>query len=288
VAYEYNRRAGAALEANGYGGTIDRLVTLNNEGIDLIAFGEVKTAVSLFADLVRRMDARGPSTRLSFHANYGLALTLLGRTDDAVNVLQATLARALATQNTVWENQIEYYLARALIQAGRFEEAGTALDRVEQVYRRDPAMNQNFLRGVALARSDLLLRSGQAAQARRVADALVSELGYPGTLTHAPSLAPILRQAAETALATGDPARAASLATASLEVAQKAARDVDRSADVGKAHLMLGRARLALRENTSGRAEVAAAIPGLTNGLGNEHPTTLEAQRLLQEALAQR
>ncbi|HUL66728.1 MAG TPA: serine/threonine-protein kinase [Burkholderiaceae bacterium] len=286
LAYEYTRRAGEVLERTGYGGTIDRLVTLNNEAIDLVSFGEIAAATSLFADLVRRMDARGPSTRISFHANYGLALALVGRTDEAIRTLQDALMRARDTHNAVWETQVRYYLARAFIVAGRFDEAAAALDSVEQVYRRDPAMNRSFLRGIALARSDLLLREGRGAESRQVADALLAEIGYPDKPVQVPGVAPILRQAAEAALSTGDRVRAGSLAAASLDAAQKSARGADRSADVGRAHLILGQVRFALGDIASGRTELVAAIPGLRNGLGAGHAATLEAQRLLQDSLA--
>ncbi|HTT11358.1 MAG TPA: hypothetical protein VMG60_10750 [Burkholderiaceae bacterium] len=53
-------------------------------------------------------------------------------------------------QNGVQENQERYYLAPAPVQAGRFDEAGSMLDRVEQLNRRDAATSQDVLRGVAL------------------------------------------------------------------------------------------------------------------------------------------
>jgi len=175
---------------------------------------------------------------------------------------------------------------RLLVSVKNADEAAAALDSVEQEYRRDPAMNRNFLRGIALARSDLLLREGRGAESKQVADALLTEIGFPDRPMQMPGVAPILRQAAEAALFTGDRARASSLAVASLDAAQKSARGADRSADVGRAHLILGRVRIALGDVTSGRTELAAALPGLRNGLGAGNPATLEAQRLLQDSLA--
>src|SRR5262245_51157611 len=267
-AYEFNRRAGEAYEKGGFGATIDRLVTLNNEAIDLVSFGEVVAAAEIYADLIRRMEARGPSTRTSFHANYGITLALLGRTDEALRMLEESKNRSRAVQSAFWENRARFFMARALIIAGKFDEAGKELDAAEEVYRRDEAMNRVNLRGIALTRSALLLRTGRVAEAKKIADQLLAEVGYPAQTTPAAPLVPILRQAAFVALAAGDLERAESLAMAGLERAQALARSVDRSADVGQAHLLLGKVRLAQGQAESGRTEIAAALPGLTNGLG--------------------
>ena len=48
----------------------------------------------------------------------------------------------------------------------------------------------------------------------------------------------------------------------------------------------LGKVRVARGQAESGRKEIAAALPGLTNGLGPGHATTQEAQDLLRQLVA--
>jgi serine/threonine protein kinase/tetratricopeptide (TPR) repeat protein len=288
AAYEFTRRASEALDREGRGGTRDKLVVLSNEAADLISFGEVSAALERQAEVIKRSNAGGgdPSSRATFDANYGAILTAAGRFDEAIVTLQPVIERAQATKNVFWELRARLFLARAFTRAGRYVEAGEALDYVEREYRRDPVMNKGFLQGVSVSRADLLLRSNRALEAQQLLDSLLTELGYPDKPAATWLLSAALPLAAEIALATGDAMRAESLAGASVALAEKAARDVNQSGDVGRARLILGKARLALNQNEAGRASITSALPSLTNGLGSQHPLAIEAEQLLAKAEA--
>jgi hypothetical protein len=191
------------------------------------------------------------------------------------------IERTQATKNILWELRARLFLARALTRAGRYAEAEEALDYVEREYRRDPIMNKGFLQSVSVSRADLLWRSNRAPEAQQLLDSLLTELGYPDKPAATWLLSATLPLAAEVSIATGDAARAESFALANVATAEKAARDVNQSGDVGRARLILGKARLALNQSEAGRASIASALPSLTNGLGSQHPLTIEAQQLL-------
>src|SRR5690606_6628522 len=91
-----------------------------------------------------------------------------------------------------------------------------------------------------------------------------------------------LRQAAEIALAAKDPERAEQLASESHAIATTTARDPARSADVGLALRLRAQARRISGDVTGGASGVRLALQARVNGLGANHPATVEATRLLR------
>ena len=289
AAFEFNRRAGEAMDRAGLGGTVNRMIVFTNEAVDLRNYGEVATAEKLLASVLARIAARGgAATRASnVETNHGAVLAMLARSDEALATLGGAIERARAMQNPFWEQRARFFRARALIGAERWSEAAAELDHVEAWYRRDPAANLPFLQSIAVTRVELHLRSGRAVEADRMMQSLLAGIGYPDQPFPA-VLNPALPLAAEIALTLGDAARAETFAAAAVDVAEKAARDANHSADVGRARLILGKAQAAQGDVAAARLTIAAALPGLTYGLGAEHPLTREAQRLNDEANALR
>ncbi len=290
AAFEFNRRAGEALDREGRGATLDKLVILSNEALSLYAFGEVAQSLVRQAEVVRRMDARGgdSSARVSFDANHGATLTAAGRAEEAIPILQRTIEQARARKSRFWELRAHSYLARAFIATGQWARAAQALDQVEAAYRSDPVMNKGFLRSLSAQRAELLLRSQRPGEAKPILEALLADLGYPEKPAPSPILGQVLLLAAEVALATGDPMRAESLAAAAARLAEKAARDVNHSADVGRSRLLLARARAALGRTGEAHAAAGEALPGLNQGLGSDHALTRQAQELHRTTAASR
>jgi hypothetical protein len=215
--------------------------------------------------------------------NHGAVLAMLARTDEALATLDGAIERARAMQNPFWERRARFFRARALIGAGRTREAAAELDQLEAEYRRDPDANLSYLRSIAAARIELLLRSGRAAEADGMLNSLLAEVGYPDQALP-PGLNALLPLAAEIALTRGDASRAETFAAAAVALAEKTARDASRSADVGRARLILGKAQAARGHPAAARVAIAAALPGLTHGLGADHPLTREARQLADEA----
>lgn len=90
--------------------------------------------------------------------------------------------------------------------------------------------------------------------------------------------------AAESALALGQPAEALRYARDARTTAAVDSLATTRSAYVGEASLVEGRALLALGDRAGARAALGHAVVALRTGAGAEHPRTREAERLASAA----
>ena len=281
-AFEYRRSASTALDRSGRAGTVSKLIVMSNEATSLLNFGEPRRALELFEALLRRFEARGasPANRLFFNVNYGSTLSAMGRYDDALATLEQTTAEARASKNLHAQEAAQFSRARTLVRAGQWPQARQALDEIEAAYRVDVVKNKRGLQGIALARTEWQLRTGNTATAQRTLDALLQEVGYPAVQTSW-ALRGALPLAADLALVQHQPARAEAFALAAAEFAAKQARDPAQSADVGRAMVLVARTRQA-GGNTDGAVQaLQSAMAPLANGYGSEHAAVKEARELL-------
>ena len=86
--------------------------------------------------------------------------------------------------------------------------------------------------------------------------------------------------AAETALELGDAEGALRYAQSARETATSDSLSTRRSALVGEARLLEGRARLALGDTAAARTDLRLALDALRYGAGADHPRAIEAARL--------
>ena len=138
-----------------------------------------------------------------------------------------------------------------------------------------------MLNMIALARADSLLNRGDAAAAAETVGAILSDLGYPDQ-HDSPGLSAALWTAARVAVTVGDFAAAEEFADGSYAIVAAQARDETRSADVGQALYLRGRARLEQGRMAEARADLERAVLSLTNGFGADHPETVAARELLE------
>jgi hypothetical protein len=96
-------------------------------------------------------------------------------------------------------------------------------------------------------------------------------------------LSSILWTAAHVALAADDYQSAEQYANDAFEVAAGMARDPELSGDVGQMLLLRAKARHALGKRSEAMADLERAIRSLENGVGKQHPDTLEATRLFEQ-----
>jgi eukaryotic-like serine/threonine-protein kinase len=281
-AFEYMRLAGDAEDRSGRAGTVGKLIIMANEATSLHNFGEPRRSLELLDEVVRRLQARGasPANRVFFTASYGNALSAMGRYDEALATLEQTIAAARASNNLFWQQYAQFYRGRTLLRAGRWPQARQALDEIEAAYRVDAVKNRVRLQAIALARTEWQLRTGDPATAQRTLHALLQEVGYPAAQTSW-ALRGALPLAAELALVQHQPARAETFALAAVNAATKAARDPAQSADVGRAMVLLARARQDAGNIGGAIQALQSAIPPLANGYGSEHAAVHEARTLL-------
>ncbi len=281
-AHRYTELSGAAWDRILGSGSMESLVTLNNESVDLISFGEVRAALADSAEVLRRLKERGagPAEQVPFRTNYAARLDEIGRHVEALTYLDQAIADARASHNLYWQQRAQLFRSCALVHAGKRAEAKAALDEIDAAYRLDPAKNAASLQLITVCRGEWLLASGDVDVARTTIEGLLRAIDYPAQAS-LPVLRSALPVAAKIALARHDFDAAEAYASAAVEYDRKEALDPDRSADRGRALMLLAQAQYA-----GGNAAVAAktvqqALPALAGGLGPDHAEVADARALL-------
>src|SRR5690606_38953023 len=217
-----------------------------------------------------------------FRSGYASAFVRLGRFREAVDILEENRIVAEEAGDAVALAETDMLLGRALVGLGSVEEAVPYLDRAHEFFQRAAGVGAGALFAIAVTRAQAHLVLGDVSAAERAIGDLLGSLNTsseipPSYRMHA------LRQAAEIALAAKDPERAEQLASESHAIATTTARDPARSADVGLALWLRAQARRISGDVTGAANDVRLALPSLINGLGANHPATVEATRLLRD-----
>jgi len=283
-AHRYTELTGAAWDRLHGSGSIEALTTLNNESVDLINFGEIRAALDTSAEVMRRLQARGAgaAVQVPFRTNYGARLAAIGRYPEAFSFFDQAIADARASKNLYWQQRAQYFRACALVHAGRQAEAGSALDEIESAYRVDAVKNEASLQALAVCRAEWLLNGGSAALAQENIARLLKEVRYPQQ-TSLPVLRTALPTAARIALARNDVPSAQEYARAAAEFARRSARDPQRSADRGRALVLLAQAQHEAKDDAAALQTLKEALPALSGGLGADHAEVGRARDLLGE-----
>jgi hypothetical protein len=281
-AHRYTELAIAAYDGIEGGGTMHRLTLLNNEAADLTNFGEVRAALAISTEVMRRLEARGASRTVGvpFRVNYGGKLAAIGRYPGAVTTLDEAIVDARESKNLYWQQRGQFFRACALVHAGRYTDAKPALNDIETAYRIDAAKNQGSLQAIGVCRAEWRLHTGDAAGAKIVLDGLLKEIKYPAN-NSSPVLRNALPVAAEIALAQNDLSAAQAYASAGAEYARGVARDPEQSADRGRSLVLLADAQHRSGQDAAAVRTLQQAIPALTGGLGGDHIDVSNAQALL-------
>jgi hypothetical protein len=167
----------------------------------------------------------------------------------------------------------------AAIEARDLSRADSALREVQTLL--DQGLGTASMRGqIELRRAQLSLLRHDPAAARQHADQALSHAGYQ-TAKPQRLLAMALIGAAKIALAIGQVPDAARFATEGLRLSEVVARTPYSSADVGESLLLLVKS---MPESTPAqrRKQLQRAVRCLDNGLGADHPLTVEANTLLK------
>ncbi len=259
-------------------GTVSRVVL----AMSCYDIGEVERARDLFEEAVPEVkDPRTARTGawLGLCWPYGDMLSRLGRPDDAIPLIRASLAKVREGGNRMYEIRARLVLARALLRAGRPEEAAAALDTVRTAAAGDGP--GGVIWDVELERleaeADLARQRPHLAQVE--ADRALALSGYPER-AGGPRRGPALLTLARVQLALARPDEALASARAAAEVFGREAEDPARSADYGEAMLVVARADLASSDPEDAARSLRRAVPSLRQGLGADHVLTREAQDL--------
>ncbi|MBA2459192.1 MAG: hypothetical protein H0V43_09605, partial [Gemmatimonadales bacterium] len=279
-----HRRAIAAADSSGRGGTLSRAIMQHDLALSLLELGETAEAERILRTVLGLAIQSDPTGRVHPQPLVHYAETALtqDRADSARKYFGLLVTQA--DTNLYWEGRGLFGLARAEIRLGRVAEARRAKARLEQIIARYPHV-RNTDDQVPDGRTidgwlALAGRNPAAAKTHFVA-ALRSNGWFEGKRRK--RLRPVALLAARSALAVGDVEEALALAREAHAVAALDSLAEIRSAYVGEARLVEGRALLARGDTMEGDAAIARALTALRHGAGSEHPLTREAEALAAE-----
>ena len=279
-----HERGIAAMDSSGRGGTLNRVEMQHNLALTLTDLGETAQAETmLHAVLLRaaRGDPTGPIPwqPLIHYAEIALAQ---GHPDSAARYFAITVAQAVRDTNLYWEGRGLFGLARAQTRLGLLAEARRAQARLGQIVATYPHVRDtdDEVPDVRTLDGYLALARGDTVAASAGFTASLHANGYfKGKLTR--RLRTVVLLATECALALGRPDEALALARGAHAVAAVDSLAETRSARVGEAVLLEGRALLAQGDSAAGHAAIARALVALRFGAGPDDPRTRSAEALL-------
>ncbi len=278
------RRALAGMDSSGRGGMMTRVIMQHNLALTMIDLGETAEAEEVLHDVLLR-SARGspsgeaPTQPLIHYAEMAL---FQGHADSAGKYFGSLVAKAVRDTNLYWEGRGLFGLARAQIRLGKLADARRSMARFHEIRARYPHVQDtdDQVPDLQALEGRLALANGDTATAHaKFLGTLESNGYYAGKRKK--RLRPVVVLAAETALALGQVDSALSLAGQAREIAAVDSLTETRSAYVGEARLIEGRALLAKGDSAAAREAFEKGVIALRTGAGVEHPRTREAERML-------
>jgi tetratricopeptide (TPR) repeat protein len=203
----------------------------------------------------------------------------LGRHDSALKLIQGGIGAVDRGGNQGLRVRARMVLARALVRAGKIQEAQQALDEVATIRTAIGSPDQAGRIDAARWRSEAYLAEQRFDAAAQQAHEALQLLGYPEK-RRGPGLPHVLLTLSRVELARGRPVAALDAARSAVELFESDALDPEQSADVGEALLALAGAEREAHDDGAAEKAVQRAIPALRNGLGPEHSLVRQAEQL--------
>jgi serine/threonine protein kinase len=280
AALEVNRELLAQMDAAGLARSLGYLVVGLNSSSILTALGEIVESHRLQTQLTERLQGLAPAARpKGFVLPQATNLVRLVRYDAALRLVEQDEA-ALRAAGEPASSQHALMKARVLVQLGRTDEGALLLDAAEADLRKSPRRNDRLLEASALVRVQLTRAQGNLIGAASEAETLLQRMSVTYGTSPSPNLLHALKLASQVALDRKDAEAAMRYADNAVAIAGRMARRPTASADVGQALLLRAQAHRALGDGEQAAADLEAALPALTHGLGADHPDTAEARRL--------
>ncbi len=276
-------RVNALFDSAGLGTTMTSVINEHDMALALFKLGETAQSERLFHDAVDRAARSDPLGRLPEQLLIHMAHAALFQRhyDTADKYFGMLAAEGVADTNAYWQGRALFGLAESQIGAGYLADARRTMARFRPMStNRALGSSDDHIVDYRILEAQLAGATGQSAVARRLVTDALRTAGY-----FAGKRKMIFRStlvfAAELALSNGDPRSAATLARDAREVATGDSLTLRRSAFVGEAQLVEGRALLASGDTAGARSVLEQASAGLETGAGADHPRTREARTLL-------
>jgi eukaryotic-like serine/threonine-protein kinase len=275
----------AAMDSSGRGGTLDRTIMRHNLAMVLRELGETAEAERVFREVLDRFARNDRSGRVPFLAliHYAEAALTQGHADSALKYFGVAVTQAVADTSRYQEGRGWFGAGRALAQLGQLPEARRAGERLGQIAAEYPSLRQtdDQIPDPQVLRGWIALAEGDAAGAKAQFLAALRANGYYEGKERL-RLRPVVLAAAGCAATLGEAREALTLAREARVIATRDSLAETRSAHVGEARLIEGRALLAQADTAGARETVERAVVALRHGAGEGDRRTREAEAVLR------
>jgi eukaryotic-like serine/threonine-protein kinase len=270
---------GETQDRTGRGGTSARVVSRQNAATALNSMGEPRAALAERIIINERLEAIEGQLPVRIVANYANVLLRMAQPDAAMRALDGVIERARQSGNPADVLLAVLTRSQACIELQRWDEVEAMLQEAGQMLA-DGTSSRNSRASLETQRARLALGRSDLPTARLHRDRALQLAGFE-TEKRESSLTRVLSVASRVALAENSAAELERFARAALALNEPNARGPDTSADVGEALLRLAQARGMQGNGEEMRSLLERAVRCLTNGMGEDHPLTLEARKLL-------
>jgi eukaryotic-like serine/threonine-protein kinase len=250
----------------------------------LVDMGEPSRAMEEHAIINQRLrETGGPAIEhVVYPTSRAFLLLRMGRTEDADRTFEGVVERARQAGHPNFLASALLCEANISIQQRQWDRAEAALKEVS-VLLADGVGDGHTRTYAGIMAAELALARSDLESARRFRANILELAGY-GTAEPQRALLRVLLISSRIALAESAADDLERFARDALHLALEKARGPDTSADVGEALLRIAQARLLANPGADVRSTLERADRCLTNGLGVDHPLTLEVRTLLARA----
>ena len=276
-------REAAILDSTGRGETMARAAVEHDMALSLMELGETAAAERHLHDALARVMRSDSTHQLPTQPliHYAHAALFDWHLDSAAKYFAILAKQSREDGNGYWEGRALFGLAQAQLGLGRTADARRSVQRFRQIERQRRITSvDDQITDARILDAWLALSASDSAAANRLAVQVLRDNRYfDGTRRKVFHSSLIL--AAETALDLGDANGALRYARSARETATSDSLSTRRSALVGEARLLEGRAQLVLGDTSAARGSIELALEALRYGAGANHPRTMEAGELL-------
>jgi len=277
--YLTSRKAREALKQLSLQGTQQDL-TIAMQELDMLTVGGKPLAALALHEQIRAdphvaVDHQIPQFAIDERA--GKIMSRLHRWPEAGAAFDAAASGAQSAGNRLFEELSRIRAIRALIEAGKLDEAQTRLQALPDVEKEIERGSRLGLQVLA-ARAALALARGAGPEASDLAAQTLQKLAARGRAD--PLQRDAFTVAARVSLAASDRGPALAHARDALARARAEAIDAASSASVGEGLLLEAQVRVQQGDRSGAAALAREALPHLQQNLGPAHPSTRQAEEL--------
>jgi eukaryotic-like serine/threonine-protein kinase len=281
------RRTLFLMDSAGGGQTIDRAIFEHNYGDILSGLGETARAEEVLHDVILRMERSDPTSHLPQQPliHYAQVAYDDRHSDSAEKYFGILASQADQEHNGYWAGRALFGLAQAQLQKGDMAATRRTMERFRAIAD-NPKLRStdDHILDSRVLNARVALAGGDFVRAYDLVTGALRARGYPeGKLKNVFRASLLL--AAEAALGAQRPDSALRFARDARKIATVDSIADTRSARVGEARLLEGRALLAKGDTVAARATLARALEALRAGAGAAHPLARQTDSLLSALL---